>query len=131
MAFAPTGYFQKAPTRDSNHLVKPFMQVAIHTTRYYATLSKLLLFDLMLYKAVNNFLLTLYVSIQIGLSHHDFYNLFRVWRTVSEDSRKILVFPADCPYSLNFYWLIPSIKDLIGVSRIQPNFYSIIIEPPN
>ena len=29
-------YFQKAPTRDSDNLVKPFMQVAIHTTRYYA-----------------------------------------------------------------------------------------------
>ena len=31
-------YFQKAPIRDSDNLVKPFMQVAIHTTRYYATL---------------------------------------------------------------------------------------------
>ena len=33
-----TRYFQKALTRDSDNLVKPFMQVAIHTTRYYATL---------------------------------------------------------------------------------------------
>ncbi len=32
------GYFQRAPTRDSDNLVKPFMQVAIQTTRYYATL---------------------------------------------------------------------------------------------
>ncbi len=31
-----TQYFQKAPTRDSDNLVKPFMQVAIQTTRYYA-----------------------------------------------------------------------------------------------
>lgn len=29
-------YFQKALIRDSNNLVKPFMQVVIHTTRYYA-----------------------------------------------------------------------------------------------
>ena len=36
-------YFQKVPIRDSDNLVKPFMQVAIQTTRYYATLSKLLL----------------------------------------------------------------------------------------
>ena len=27
---------QRSPTRDSNNLVKPFMQVAIQTTRYYA-----------------------------------------------------------------------------------------------
>ena len=33
-----TRYVQKALTRDSDNLVKPFMQVAIHTTRYYATL---------------------------------------------------------------------------------------------
>ena len=38
-----TKYFQKVPIRDSDNLVKPFMQVAIQTTRYYATLSKLLL----------------------------------------------------------------------------------------
>ena len=31
-------YFQKVPIRDSDNLVKPFMQVAIQTTRYYATL---------------------------------------------------------------------------------------------
>ena len=29
---------QRAPTGDSDNLVKPFMQVAIHTTRYYVTL---------------------------------------------------------------------------------------------
>ena len=33
-----TKYFQKVPIRDSDNLVKPFMQVAIQTTRYYATL---------------------------------------------------------------------------------------------
>jgi hypothetical protein len=33
-----TQYFQKVPIRDSDNLVKPFMQVAIQTTRYYATL---------------------------------------------------------------------------------------------
>ena len=33
-----TRYFQKAPTRDSDNLVKPFMQVTIQMTRYYATL---------------------------------------------------------------------------------------------
>ena len=29
---------QKVPTRDSDNLVKPFMHVAIQTTRHYATL---------------------------------------------------------------------------------------------
>ena len=29
---------QRAPVGDSDNLVKPFMQVAIQTTRYYATL---------------------------------------------------------------------------------------------
>ena len=38
-----TKYFQRVSVRDSDNLVKPFMQVAIQTTRYYATLSKLLL----------------------------------------------------------------------------------------
>ena len=77
-------YFQRAPTRDSDNLVKPFMQVAIQTTRYYATLSKLLLYNLNIIKAVNNFLLTLHVSMQIGLYHHN-CNLSYVWRIVSED----------------------------------------------
>jgi len=36
-------YFQRAPFGDSDNLVKPFMRVAIHTTRHYATLSFLLL----------------------------------------------------------------------------------------
>ena len=31
-----TKYFQKALIRDSDDLVKPFMQVVIRTTRYYA-----------------------------------------------------------------------------------------------
>ncbi len=31
-------YFQKVPTRDSDNLVKPFMQVIIQMTRYYAQL---------------------------------------------------------------------------------------------
>ena len=31
-----TQYIQKFSTRDSNDLVKPFMHVAIHTTRHYA-----------------------------------------------------------------------------------------------
>ena len=31
-------YFQKSLVRDSDNFVKPFMQVAIQTTRYYATL---------------------------------------------------------------------------------------------
>ena len=31
-----TKYFQKLPTRDSSNLVKPFMHVAIQTTRHYA-----------------------------------------------------------------------------------------------
>ena len=31
-----TQYFQKFSTRDSSDLVKPFMHVAIHTTRHYA-----------------------------------------------------------------------------------------------
>ncbi len=31
-------YFQKVPIRDSDNLVKPFMQVTIQMTRYYATL---------------------------------------------------------------------------------------------
>ena len=31
-------YVQKVPARDSDNLVKPFMQVAIQTTRYYVTL---------------------------------------------------------------------------------------------
>ena len=30
--------FRKLSTRDSGDLVKPFMHVAIHTTRHYATL---------------------------------------------------------------------------------------------
>ena len=38
-----TRYFRKALVRDSNNLVKPFMQVVIHTTGYCATLSFLLL----------------------------------------------------------------------------------------
>ena len=33
-----TQYFQKFSTRDSSDLVKPFMHVAIHTTRHYAQL---------------------------------------------------------------------------------------------
>ena len=35
--------FQKVLVRDTDYLVKPFMHVAIQTTRHYATLSKLLL----------------------------------------------------------------------------------------
>ena len=30
--------FQKVLVRDTDHLVKPFMHVAIQTTRHYATL---------------------------------------------------------------------------------------------
>ena len=33
-----TQYFRKVSIRDSDDLVKPFMQVVIRTTRYYATL---------------------------------------------------------------------------------------------
>ncbi len=33
-----TRYIRKVLVRDSDDLVKPFMQVVIHTTRYYATL---------------------------------------------------------------------------------------------
>lgn len=33
-----TKYIQKAPTRDSDNLVKPFMHVTIQMTRHYATL---------------------------------------------------------------------------------------------
>lgn len=36
-------YFQRAQNWDSDNLVKPFMHVAIQTTRHYATLSFLLL----------------------------------------------------------------------------------------
>ncbi len=68
-----TQYFQKASTRDSDNLVKPFMQVAIQTTRYYAhyklSLEKkpsksskklfLVFFE--------NFFVNLYIAIKFGL----------------------------------------------------------------
>ena len=80
-----TQYFRKVSIRDSDDLVKPFMQVVIRTTRYYATLSILLLpLKLM---ATEHFCSILYVSIKIGLYHHDC-----VWRIVSEDSKDFITF---------------------------------------
>ena len=38
LAFSLVEYVQRFPTRDSDNFVGPFMQVAIQTTRYYATL---------------------------------------------------------------------------------------------
>ena len=92
-----TQYFQKALIRDSDNLVKPFMQVAIQTTRYYVTLSTLLLsfskritnhnffYEIV---AVTYFYATPYVSIRVGLYlRHQFVD--DVWRIVSEDTRII------------------------------------------
>ena len=66
---------QKGPTRDSDNLVKPFMHVAIQTTRHYATLSKLLLSTLMSYDLDKSRRVCaskpLHVSMQIGLYHHE------------------------------------------------------------
>src|SRR3989338_5651404 len=60
---------QKVPTRDRDNLVKPFMHVAIQTTRHYATLSKLYYFIFQKEKlltifemAINDFSLILHVS---------------------------------------------------------------------
>jgi len=75
---------QRVPTGDSNNLVKPFMQVAIQTTRYYAH-----------YPFVN-----LYIAVKFGLYLSKRYNFLSInyfKRIVSEDSKYFnLVFPADC-----------------------------------
>ncbi len=100
---------QKVPTRDSDNLVKPFMHVAIQTTRHYATLSNYLLLHFSKRKlltklmAVNNFLLTLYVSIQFGLYHSKRHNVSFTklpvnyfWRVVSEDPKESNIFFSLC-----------------------------------
>ncbi len=64
---------------------------------------------------------TPYVSIRIGLYHPHYCE---VWRIVSEDSPLSGVFPADCPYSLDFQELTSLLpnwwptNDLAGCSSI-------------
>src|SRR3989344_1362630 len=59
-----TGYFQRALIWDSDNLVKPFMQVAIQTTRYYAQICYIQEIN---FSKVNDFSLTLNIAIQFGL----------------------------------------------------------------
>ncbi len=75
------GYFQKALIRDSDNLVKPFMQVTIQMTRYYAHFCYYLIFKL-------GELLFLITSICRHIDRTiSSQIIFCVWHIVSEDSR--------------------------------------------
>src|SRR3989344_4322712 len=52
-------YFQKVLVRDSDHLIKPFMHVAIQTTRHYA--------HLMLFRILFEQNSVLYIAVKVGL----------------------------------------------------------------
>ena len=127
MAFSPRKYFQKASIRDSDNLVKPFMQVAIQTTRYYAH-------DVNLFTEINeikDFVLSLFVNLHIAMkfglylnkknlgSSYDisykrkylknFLNSIYFYRVVSEDSRIKIYFSK--------YNLLSIV--LLGISRYR------------
>jgi len=68
-------YFQRAPIWDSDNLVKPFMHVAIQTTRHYAH-------SVILNSIEQNS--TLHIAMKFGLYLNNYFiNYF--WRVVSED----------------------------------------------
>ena len=80
-------YFQRAQNWDSDNLVKPFMHVAIQTTRHYAH------FIILNSSIEQNS--TLYIAIKFGLYLNNYFiNYF--WRVVSEDSRIILLNVPNC-----------------------------------
>ena len=112
-------YFQRAPIWDSDNLVKPFMHVAIQTTRHYATLSFLLLSFLKRitnHRFINGGLARARLYMSPYSSDYIFIKTnFYVWRIVSEDSKELIT-------SFKVYFLYfpsPFIKKIFGRSSLN------------